>query len=95
MLLGDVGGFSGLLYTVGASIVSLLTYNNPENRLVEKLFIVGSSERPDQKQPELNSSKQLALKEYLQDVLPKCCLGIGCIRRRGRDRLFIKARQRF
>lgn len=34
MLLGDVGGLSGLLYAVGASIVSLLTYNNAENTLV-------------------------------------------------------------
>ena len=40
MLLGDVGGFSGLLYAVGAQIVSLMTYNNPENRLVERLFVV-------------------------------------------------------
>ena len=42
MLLGDVGGFAGLLYAVGAFIVSLLTFNNPENRLVEKLFVVNS-----------------------------------------------------
>ena len=94
MLLGDVGGFSGLLYAVGASIVSLLTYNDPENRLVEKLFVVGQSKKPDQKL-ELNSSKQLALKEYLQDVLPKCCLGLGCFRRRSRDKQFLKARKRF
>ena len=40
MLLGDVGGFSGLLYSVGAFIVSLLTYNNPENKLIERLFVV-------------------------------------------------------
>ena len=40
MLLGDVGGFTGLLFYVGSSIVSLLTYNNPQNRLVEKLFVV-------------------------------------------------------
>ena len=40
MLLGDVGGFSGLFYSVGAFIVSLLTYNNPENKLVERLFVV-------------------------------------------------------
>ena len=33
MLLGDVGGLSGLLYAVGAYIVSFLTYNNPENTL--------------------------------------------------------------
>ena len=38
MLLGDVGGLTGLLFTVSASLVSLLTYNKPENKLVEKLF---------------------------------------------------------
>ena len=38
MLLGDVGGFSGLLFTIGSSLVSVLTYNNPENRLIEKLY---------------------------------------------------------
>ena len=42
MLLGDVGGFFGLLYSVGALIVSLLTHNNPENRLAEKLFVTSS-----------------------------------------------------
>ena len=39
MLLGDVGGFSGLLFTFGSSLVSLLTYNNPKNKLIEKLFL--------------------------------------------------------
>ena len=39
MLLGDIGGLSGLLYTVGASIASLLTHNSPENKLIEKLFV--------------------------------------------------------
>ena len=42
MLLGDVGGFTGLLYYVGSSIVSFLTYNNPQNRLVQKLFVVST-----------------------------------------------------
>ena len=43
MLLGDVGGFSGLLYAVGSSLVSLLTYNKAENRLIEKLFRVDNA----------------------------------------------------
>ena len=54
MLLGDVGGLSGLLYAVGASIVSLLTYNNPENTLVEKLFVVsGTSSKLGQREEQL------------------------------------------
>lgn len=38
MLFGDVGGFSGLLFTLNAIIVSIFTYNNAENSLVESLF---------------------------------------------------------
>ena len=54
MLLGDVGGLSGFLYAVGASIVSLLTYNNPENTLVEKLFVVsGTSSKLGQREEQL------------------------------------------
>ena len=44
MLLSDVGGLSGLLISLGSSLVSLLTYNSPENKLIEKLFVVNSSE---------------------------------------------------
>jgi hypothetical protein len=39
MLLGDVGGFSGLLFSVGAVIVGFLTHNNPENYLARKLYV--------------------------------------------------------
>lgn len=38
MLLGDVGGFQGLLFSAGAFIVGLFTYNNPENYLVYNLY---------------------------------------------------------
>lgn len=38
MLFGDVGGFSGLLFTLNAIIVNIFTYNNTENYLVESLF---------------------------------------------------------
>ena len=58
MLFGDVGGFTGLLYYVGSSIVSLLTYNNPQNRLVEKLFVASTEGLRGQRKPEeLDSSK--------------------------------------
>ena len=90
MLLGYVGGFSGLLYAVGSSLVGLLTYNSAENRLVEKLFTVDAAQKL-----QLFSKKQFAMKEYLQDLLPKCCLSIGCLRRKSRDKDFKKARERF
>ena len=35
------------------------------------------------------------MKEYLQDLLPKCCLSIGCLQRKSRDKDFKKARERF
>ena len=94
-LLGDVGGFSGLLFAVGSQIVSFLTFNNPENRLVERLYVTSSqsSERCDQ--DKLNASKQSAFKEYLQDLLPKCCLSLGCLRRRKSDLRFLKGREKF
>ena len=38
MLLGNVGGFSGILFSFGAALVSLFTYNNSENYLASKLY---------------------------------------------------------
>lgn len=46
MLLGDVGGFSGLLFSAGAAIVHFFTYNNAENYLANKLF---QAKKDDQK----------------------------------------------
>ena len=71
MLLGDVGGLSGLLFIVGTNIVSFLTYNNPENRLVERLFLVSKAEAG--KKIKFDASKQYAFMEFLQDFLPLCC----------------------
>ena len=47
MLLGDVGGFSGFLVTLATVLVSLLTYKNAENHLVEILFTADSSDDQD------------------------------------------------
>lgn len=33
MLLGDIGGFQGIFFTVGAALVGIFTHNNPENYL--------------------------------------------------------------
>ena len=34
MLLGDIGGFSGLLFSFGASILTYINYEKPHNNLV-------------------------------------------------------------
>lgn len=43
---------------------------------------------------ELMPGKQYALKEYLQDTLPKFCTNFGCLKLSRRDLDFIKARQK-
>ena len=34
MLLGDVGGFSGLLYSLGGALIGILNFQNAENYVV-------------------------------------------------------------
>ena len=38
MLLGDVGGLSGLLYIIGATIVSFMSVHNAENYVASNLY---------------------------------------------------------
>ena len=38
MLLGDVGGLYGLLFSVFATINAVITFQNQENLLVQSLF---------------------------------------------------------
>ena len=38
MLLGDIGGLSGILFSFGASLLAYINYEKPQNNLVEKLF---------------------------------------------------------
>ena len=99
MLLGDVGGFSGILFSIGAVIVGLFTHNNPENYLTRKLFTPYDRNDPNltgkkAKSNELNPKEQYAFKEYLQDNLPSICLGLGCLKLRKRDRIFAEARDK-
>ena len=78
MLLGDVGGLSGIFYAIGAWLVSFLTYNKSENFLAHKLFVFDASDKGTDKSSDkgtnkencLNPQKQFALLEYLQNLLP-------------------------
>ncbi len=83
MLLGDIGGFSGILFSAGSVIVSLLTHNNPQNYLTRRLFTqidnksLSSSKRFSKN---LDPKKQCAFKEYLQEALPVMCATMGCLK---------------
>ena len=70
MLLGDVGGLSGIFYAIGAWLVGFLTYNKSENYLAHKLFIFDASNKGTEKENFLIPQKQFALLEYLQNILP-------------------------
>ena len=96
MLLGDVGGFSGLLYATSAVIVSYFSFYNVENYVAASLYQTQrrrSKHESGIEHQDLNPWKQLAVLEYLQECLPRCCL-IGCMRRRKKDKHFVEARQR-
>ena len=83
MLFGDVGGFFGLLVTLNATLLNVVTYNNAENFLARYLFrrrdsgtLPSATQRaePDRAaSTDLDPTRQYALKEYLQDKLPSCC----------------------
>ena len=38
MLLGDVGGFSGLLYAAGSVLIRIFNFANAENFVVQSLY---------------------------------------------------------
>ena len=60
MLLGDIGGFYGILVSVFSLINSLLNYHNAANYLVEQLY-----SKPTSESKTLLANKQYALKEYV------------------------------
>ena len=78
MLFGDVGGFSGLLFTLNAIIVSIFTHNNTENYLVESLFKRAPQQSPKKKiskskkdsldSSDLDSEKESSDEEKLDPV---------------------------
>ena len=96
MLLGDVGGLSGLLYIIGATIVSFLSIYNAENYVASNLYKTRKkSDKTENSESyeDMDPWKQYAVIEYLQDRLPKCCI-IGCLRRKKRCEDFFEARER-
>ena len=87
MLLGDVGGLQGILLSIGAIIVSIFTYNTPENFLAKNLYAPQASVDDNDipacqitRENELDPSDQSALKSYLWESLPTFCLKSVCLR---------------
>ena len=92
MLLGDVGGLQGILLSIGAVIVSIFTYNTPENFLAKNLYAPQASVDnipacQDTRENELDPSNQSALKLYLWEWLPAFCSSVclRCLRPNKRD----------
>ena len=99
MLFGDVGGFLGLLIGVGSFIVNFTNFQNAENYVAQSLYKsppedkeeIGSNKTTSMDESKtdgrLDSTKQKSFIEYLQSILPKCCL-CWCLRKKRRDRVF-------
>ena len=49
MLLGDVGGLSGILFSVGSALVSMFTFASSENWLASKLYSAQDDELDSKK----------------------------------------------
>ena len=96
MLLGDVGGFSGLLFAIGSVLVRIFNFANAQNFVVQSLYegeLLDDSGKASGNTYELDSRKQVALKEWVQAILPSKCL-FWCLRKRKRDHDFNEARAR-
>lgn len=62
MLLGDVGGLFGILFSLSSTLIGCLTYKNAENYLVSELY---SSSNEGAEANQLDNSKQKSLKELV------------------------------
>ena len=84
MLLGDLGGLYGILVYIAYLILGYLNFKKFENILAQDLF--------NEKGSSLKASDQVALKEYAQDCFFEFCSTVGCLWRKRKDKLFMRAR---
>ena len=56
MLLGDIGGFTELLYFISAIVVSFMTYESSEKHLVKRLY-KGKEDKVDKDSNKLHTIK--------------------------------------
>ena len=91
-LLGDVGGFYGIISAFFALLNNAFSYQRAENLFVQTLYQAKSQNKGADNGLDLTSKGQLAFKEYLQDFLEGCCGLPSCLKRSRRDLQFVKAR---
>ena len=85
MLLGDIGGFTEIFYSISAIIVRLMTYQSSEKHLVKRLYKCKEDEV-------VKGSKLHTIKEYLKSLLPALCLKARCFKRNQRDSEYMNTR---
>ena len=96
MLLGDVGGLSGLFVSIASSLISILNYQKADNILVSNLYRAEKASSPEKMlKTELDPEKQSSCMEYFQSLLPKKCLPYTCLHRTKRDKYFERSRNAF
>ena len=91
-LLGDVGGLNSFIISTVAFAVSFFTFNQDKNYLAGKLYKPKSTTGEKEV---LHPGKQWSLAEYLQEMLPHCCLFLCCLRPRRKDKIFRRARDSY
>ena len=47
MLLGDVGGFTGIIWYASASLISIVTFQSAQNHIAQNLYQSKQSSYPD------------------------------------------------
>ena len=88
-VLGDVGGFYGMLVGLASTLLGWITYGKADNYVATSLYKV-SGERQDDSEQAQNS-----LKACLQSCLPSFCFKVcSCLKPNRRDRYFEKARDK-
>ena len=98
-LLSDVGGLSGIFFSVFALIMSAWNYNSLDNYMVTHLFKIA----PDKNQPQESEIKKSEAKKFPSHIMPQCTDYLmswipdrckSCCRQNRKDKSFQMARDR-
>ena len=86
-LLGNVGGFAGVLASIAAVINNFFNYQRGENQLVTQLYKTSSDDTDS-----LNT-EQSPTREYILGCLPSCFISDCCIKKH-KDSFFSRGREK-